>query len=214
LKTAVVIGATGLVGKFLTQNLLVDERYSSVKVFARRSLGITNPKLREHIVDFEKLYDWKNEITGDELYSALGTTIKKAGSKEAQYKIDFTYQFESAKAAFQQGVAKYLLVSSAGANENSGNFYLKMKGELDKKTSSLGFRNILIFRPSILAGERAETRRGERFGIAVAKLISSIIPPLKKYQPIKAETVAKFMIQKANELSDSTFKIFELDQIL
>ena len=213
MKTAIVIGATGLVGKSLTQNLLVDERYSSVKIFTRRSLGITNPKLKEHIVDFEKLYDWKNEITGDELYSAMGTTIKKAGSKAVQYKIDFSYQYEFALAAFQNGVEKYLLVSSAGANENSGNFYLKMKGELDRKVFSLGFKNILIFRPSILAGDRNENRTGEKYGIAAMNILSRIIPPLKKYKPVEAETVAKFMINKANESLTKSLMIFELNQI-
>jgi len=213
LKTAIVIGATGLVGKFLTQNLLVDERYSFVKVFTRRSVGITDPKLREHLVDFEKLNDWKNEITGDELYSALGTTIKKAGSKAVQYKIDFSYQYESAQAAFQNGVEKYLLVSSAGANKNSGNFYLKMKGELDMKVSSLGFKNILIFRPSILSGKRNENRTAEKYGIAAMNILSRIIPPLKKYKPVEAETVAKFMIRKANESHIKNLMIFELNQI-
>ncbi|MBK6914713.1 MAG: NADH-quinone oxidoreductase subunit F [Ignavibacteriales bacterium] len=213
MKTAIVIGATGLVGKFLLQNLLVDERYSSVKIFTRKSLGITSPKLSEHIVDFEKLHDWKNEITGDELYSAMGTTIKKAGSKAVQYKIDFSYQYESALAAFQNGVEKYLLVSSAGANENSGNFYLKMKGELDRKVSSLGFKNILIFRPSILAGERNEKRTAEKYSIAAMNILSMIIPPLKKYKPVEAETIAKFMINKANESLTKSQIIFELNQI-
>lgn len=213
MKTAIVIGATGLVGKFLTQNLLSEERYSTVKIFVRRSIGIANPKLEEHLIDFEKLQNWKNEITGDELYSAMGTTIKKAGSKAVQYKIDFTYQYEFAQAAFQNGVEKYLLVSSAGANENSRNFYLRMKGELDKKTSSLGFQNILIFRPSILSGERNEIRKGERFGIAAMKLITSIIPLLRKYQPVEAETVAKFMIRKSNESLPKNLMIFELNQI-
>jgi uncharacterized protein YbjT (DUF2867 family) len=213
LKTAIIIGATGLVGKFLIQNLLVDERYSSVKIFTRRSLGITNPKLKEHIVDFEKLQSWKNEITGDELYSAMGTTIKKAGSKAVQYKIDFSYQYESALAAFQNGVEKYLLVSSVGADENSGNFYLRTKGELDRKVSSLGFKNILIFRPSILAGERNENRTAEKYIIAAMNILSRIIPPLKKYKPVEAETVAKFMINKANESLTKSLMIFELNQI-
>lgn len=214
LKTAIVIGATGLVGKFLTLNLLNDEHYSSVKIFVRRSIGIVDPKLKAYLVDFEKLQDWENEITGDVLFSALGTTIKKAGSKEAQYKIDFTYQLEFAKAAFRQGVTKYLLVSSAGADHKSKNFYLRMKGELDRLVTSLGFKNIFIFKPSILVGKRNESRIGEKLGISAIKFCSAIIPALKKYKPIKAERVAKFMIQISNEPSENTLKVFELGEIL
>lgn len=214
MKTAIVVGATGLVGRLLTMNLLADERYSSIKIFTRRSLGISNSKLREHIVDFEKLHEWKNEITGDELYSSLGTTIKKAGSKTSQYKIDFNYQYEFALAAFQNGVQKYLLVSSAGANDKSGNFYLRMKGELEMKIYSLGFKNILIFRPSILAGERDENRTAEKYSVTAMNILSRIIPPLKKYKPIAAETVAKFMINKANDSLTKSPMIFESKEII
>ena len=91
MKTAIIIGATGLVGNLITRKLLEDNRYEKVKVFVRKSLNINNPKLEEHIVDFDNIALWKNNLSGDEFYSALGTTIKKAGSKDAQYKIDFTY---------------------------------------------------------------------------------------------------------------------------
>ncbi|MDP2365977.1 MAG: NAD-dependent epimerase/dehydratase family protein, partial [Ignavibacteria bacterium] len=104
MKTAIVIGATGLVGNFITRKLLDDNRYVKVKVFVRRSLHISNPKLEEHLINFDNIDVWKEYITGDELYSALGTTIKKAGSKDAQYKIDFTYQYEVAKASAQNRV--------------------------------------------------------------------------------------------------------------
>ena len=139
MKTAIVIGATGLVGSFITLKLLDDTRYEKVKVFVRNSLEIEHEKLEEHLVDFNKIDIWKNELVGDELYSAMGTTIKKAGSKSAQYKIDFTYQFETAEAASINGVKKYLLVSSAGANYKSGNFYLRVKGKLDEKIQLLRY---------------------------------------------------------------------------
>jgi len=213
MKSAIIIGATGLVGNELTKKLLKDDRYSIVKIFVRKSAGITHPKLEEQVVDFEKLEQWKNKITGDELYSAMGTTIKKAGSKEAQYKIDFTYQYECAKAASQNGVGKYLLVSSAGANSKSGNFYLRIKGELDEKASELPFKQISIFRPSFLAGERKESRRGETIGISAVNFLASIIPPLRKYRPIEAATVAEGMIKAANQNSQTKISIFELEQI-
>ena len=213
MKTAIIIGATGLVGNELTKKLLKDDRYSIVKIFVRKSAGITHPKLEEHVVDFEKLEQWKNKITGDELYSAMGTTIKKAGSKEAQYKIDFTYQYKCAKAASENGVEKYLLVSSAGANKKSGNFYLRMKGELDEIVSLLPFKRINIFRPSILAGERKERRRGEEIGTYAIKFLAQIIPPLKKYRPIEAATVAEAMIRAANQNNQPNMMIYELEQI-
>lgn len=109
MKTAIVIGATGLVGNHITKKLLGDNRYEKVKVFVRRSLNLNHPKLEEHIVDFDKIESWKNHLTGDELYSALGTTIKKAGSKDFQYKIDFTYQYEAAKDASENGVKNIYL---------------------------------------------------------------------------------------------------------
>lgn len=213
MKTAIVIGATGLVGSYITLKLLDDSRYSKVKVFVRNSLEVKHPKLEEHIVDFEKLDLWKDEIKGDELYSALGTTIKKAGSKNAQYKIDFTYQYETAKAAAKNGVKSYMLISSAGANYKSSNFYLRMKGNLDEKVQLLNFEKIRIFRPSILVGLRSEKRVGESIGIKIAGLITRIIPALKRYKPIKASIVAEAMIVSANQNKSDKIKIYHPEEI-
>jgi uncharacterized protein YbjT (DUF2867 family) len=213
MKTAIVIGATGLVGNFITRKLLDDNRYVKVKVFVRRSLHINNPKLEEHLVDFDKMEFWKGDVFGDELYSALGTTIKKAGNKDAQYKIDFTYQFELAKAAVQNGVKKYLLVSSAGANYKSSNFYLRMKGKLDEKVQLLNFSHIWIFRPSYLVGVRNEQRLGEAIGIKIAGIIIKIIPALKKYRPIEASRVAEAMINSANQNISDKIKIYQPQEI-
>lgn len=199
MKSAIVIGASGLVGSFITLKLLDDERYQSVKVFVRNSLSINHPKLEENIVSFEYLDTWKSKIAADELFSALGTTIKKAGSKENQYKVDFTYQYEIAAAASQNGVKKYLLVSSIGADYKSRNFYLRMKGNLDEKVRQLNFEKIRIFRPSILEGLRSESRPGETLGIKIAGIITSVIPALKKYKPIRASEVAEAMIKSANQ---------------
>ncbi len=212
MKTAIVIGATGLIGNHLTKLLLDDERYQTVKVFARRSLGLNNPKLDEQIVDFDKLNDWKNKLTGDELFSCLGTTIKKAGSKDAQYKIDFTYQFETAKAAAENGVKNYLLVSSTGANSGSGNFYLRIKGELEEKISLLPFDKIRIFQPSILVGEREEKRAGESVGIVLGKVLA-YLPYLKKYKPIEGKAVAMAMIKSANLTGKNKIEKYNLDEV-
>ncbi len=213
MKTAIVVGATGLIGRFLTIKLLKDVRYDVVKVFVRHSLGISNPGLEEHIVDFDSIETWKDIITGDELFSAMGTTIKKDGNKETQYKIDFTYQYEVAKAAYENGVEKYILVSSAGANPRARNFYLRIKGDLEESAAKLTFKKFFIFKPSILVGARNEKRIGEKIGISIAKVIIGILPFLKKYRPIEGETVADAMINSANDVSHARVMIYSLDQI-
>ncbi len=213
MKTAIVIGATGLVGSFITLQLLDDERYEKVKVFVRNRLGIKHTKLEENIVNFDLLKDWKVKISGDELFSALGTTIKKAGSKEVQYKIDFTYQFETAKAALENGVKSFFLVSSLGANYKSGNFYLRLKGSLDEKVQQFDFERVRIFRPSVLVGLRSEKRFGETIGIKAAEIVTTVIPVLKKYKPIKASVVAAAMIETANSASSEKIIIYNSDKI-
>ncbi|MBA4407136.1 NADH-quinone oxidoreductase subunit F [bacterium] len=213
MKTAIIIGATGLIGRFLTIKLLKDVRYDIVKVFVRRSMGITNPKLEEHIVDFDNIELWKNKIVGDELFSAMGTTIKKAGNKETQYKIDFTYQYEVAIAASENGVEKFLLVSSVGANPIAGNFYLRIKGKLEERVLKLSFKKIFIFKPSILLGKRNEKRSGEQVGIFIAKVITGLVPFIKKFRPIDGETVADAMINSANDMTHGKVMIYKLDQI-
>ena len=213
MKTAIVVGATGLVGGYITQKLLEDDRYKKVKVFVRKSVRISNPKLEEHLINFEKISEWRDQLVGDELYSALGTTIKKAGSKDAQYKIDFTYQYEIARAASENGIKKLLLVSSAGANYKSGNFYLRTKGKLDEAVQQLAFERSLIFRPSILMGERSEKRLGESIGIKIAGTITKIIPALKKYRPIEASRVAEAMIKSANQNLTDKIRIYQSEEI-
>ena len=209
MKTAIVIGATGLIGKRLTKLLLDNPNYSTVKVFVRRSLNISNPKLEEHIVNFDEIDKWKSKITGDDLFSAMGTTIKKAGSKEAQYKIDVTYQFEFAKASAENGVKNYFLVSSSGANAKANFFYMRIKGELEEKVKLLPFEKIRIFRPSLLLGERDEKRFGEKTAERLLKIVVPLFPFLKNQRPIEGEKVAKVIIVSANEDDKERIKIFD-----
>ena len=212
-KTAIVIGATGLVGSHVVKQLLDDDSYGLVKVFTRRSLGDSNPKLKEYICDFDQLDQIKNVITGDVLFSAMGTTLKQAGSKEQQYKVDYTYQYEFAKIAAQNGVKQYILVSSMSANAQSKAFYLRIKGELEEAIQKLSFENICILRPSGLMGERPTKRKREELGIAVINSIVKFIPGLRKYRGIEGLIVAKAMINLSKQSMADRVLIISLDEI-
>lgn len=193
MKTAIVIGATGLVGRSLTEMLLKDRRFDTVKIFVRRTAGISDPKLEEHVVNFDEPDTWKKRLTGDVLYSAMGTTLKTAGSKEAQYKIDYTYQYQVAKYAAANGVPQYVLVSSAGAATDSKIFYSRMKGELERDIKKLPFETIHIIRPGMLAGERDEVRTGEKLFTGIMSFLGKM-PGLGNLKPIQGTEVARAMI--------------------
>jgi uncharacterized protein YbjT (DUF2867 family) len=153
--------------------------------------------------------NWKEHIIGDDLFSAMGTTIKKAGSKQAQYKIDITYQYEFARSASENGVKSYFLVSSSGANANAKFFYMRIKGELEEKVKLLPFNKIRIFRPSLLLGNRDEKRFGEKSAERLLKIVVPLFPFLKNQRPIEGEKVARAMIVSANEDDKERIKIFE-----
>ena len=209
---AIVIGATGLVGSQLVRELLEDNRFETVTVFARRKSERSHPKLKEQIVDFNKIDKWADQIKGDVLFSAMGTTLKRAGGKEAQYKIDYTYQYEVAKAAARNGVSKYVLISSAGANFKSKIFYSRMKGELDEAVRKLNFNKIVILRPSILDGDRQEKRAAESVSLKISRWLTKFI--FKKYRPIKDQTVARAMINSIlDEDKKASYFIYELDKV-
>jgi uncharacterized protein YbjT (DUF2867 family) len=215
-KIAIIIGATGLVGNHLLKTLLEDTYYSKVVILTRRSTNIRNEKLEEHIVDFNQPESYMKIVKGDVLFSCMGTTIKKAGSKEAQWKIDYTYQYEIAEAAKENGVESMFLVSSSGANAKSRIFYTRMKGELEEVIRDLNFPNYAIFQPSLLLGERPEVRVGEKFGEKLAKYLIKI-PAFKKYKPIKGEEVAVAMnnyFKLGNHQQESVFVLDEIFGLL
>lgn len=190
--TANVIGATGLVGKQLVKLLLENENFGEVKIFVRRDTGIQHPKLKQYIVDFGDKKQRVKNLTGDVLFSTLGTTLKQAGSKEKQYEVDFTYNLNFAKMAKENGFENYVLVSSIGANSGSNIFYTRIKGELDDEVAKLGFKNLAILRPSSLMGERKEKRWMEDLSLPFVQFVTRFL--LKKYRPVKDETVALAMI--------------------
>ena len=191
-RTANVIGATGLVGKQLVSLLLKDENFGKVRIFVRKDSGISHPKLEQQIIDFKKYETWEKQLTGDVLFSTLGTTLKQAGSKEKEYEVDFTFNLNFAKKAKDNGIKNYVLVSSVGANSRSGIFYTRMKGELDDEVARLGFENLSILRPSSLTGKREEKRLMEMISIPIATFLTKFI--FKKYRPISDKIVAAAMI--------------------
>lgn len=193
MKTALVIGATGLVGKSLLKQLLQDDRFSEVIVFGRRSTGFNSPKLTEHLVDFDKPEKWQHLVKGDVLFSTLGTTLKKAGSKAAQYKVDHDYQFLFAAAAARNVVSDYVLVSSIGADDRSVFFYSRIKGKLEKDILGLDFQKIVILRPGPLDGQRQEDRPGERIGLRIIRFLNRL-GLFRSYRPIMDHMVASAMI--------------------
>ena len=190
---ALVIGATGMVGTQLIQQLLNDDRFEKIRVLSRRSLDLKHPKLEEHLINFEYPEQWKELVRGGILFSALGTTLSKAGSKGAQFTIEYKYQYQFAKAASENKVAQYVLVSAAYSSPNSKIFYSRMKGILEKDVKKLSFQNITILKPGMLSGDRKEERTGEKIGIAVFNVLHHF-PGLKFLKPISAVSVAKAMI--------------------
>jgi len=190
--TALVIGGTGLVGSNLIEVLLGDGRFNKVISFGRRATGLGHMKLEEHIIDFDKPEEWAHLVKGDVLFSTLGTTLKKAGSKAAQYKIDYTYQYEMANIAAQNGVDEYVLVSAAFSSLNSKVFYSRMKAELERDVKKLPFKRIRIMRPGMLMGDRQPPKPGEEFVALIMGMIAAI-PGLKRFRPIHAKTVAQAM---------------------
>lgn len=212
LKTAIVIGATGLVGKALVNELLEHPEYSKVVVLHRRPTGLKHPKLEEHTIDFDHPESYQQWIHGDVLFSTLGTTIKQAGSQKAQYAVDFTYQFDTAEAASRNGVKRYVLVSSTSANASSRIFYARMKGELEEAVETLHFEQRDILRPSVLMGERPENRIGEKIGAVLVNTLQ-FIPGLKKYRGIKGSEVARAMIAASGLEATNQTRIHELEGV-
>ena len=194
---AIVIGATGAVGKELVRALLDDARYTEVAVFVRRDPGVTHPKLTAHVINFEQPDTWRAFVTGDVLFSALGTSLKQAGSKEAQRRIDYDYQHMFAEAAHANGVPHLVLLSSLGADSRSPIFYLRLKGELDDAVQRLGFDTVHIVRPPSLIRPEAK-RLGET---AVVKILQGLnaVGIAKNLAPMSVDTVARCMMEIGTE---------------
>ncbi len=192
---ALVIGATGAIGKDLVKLLLQDDKFDRVDIFVRRDVKTPSAKMVVHVVDFDHPQLWAHLLTGDVLFSCMGTTIRAAGSQKAQWKVDYTYQYEAARAARKNGVPTYVLVSSVGADAKSKVFYTQMKGALDNAVRELGFEGCFILRPPSLI-RKGSDRFGEKAGIVVLKAFNAM-GLMRSFTPMPTEAVAAAMIRLA-----------------
>lgn len=213
-RTAIVAGATGLVGGHLVDQLLKNDLYEKVFLFTRKPLEIQHAKIQQFIVDFERLKPSELPQRADDVYCALGTTIKKAGSQAAFYKVDHDYVVNMAGYAASIGAVRFLVVSAMGANAKSRIFYNRVKGEMEFAISRLLIKEKHIFRPSLILGKRNEFRFGEYLAQKFAGSLSFLfVGPLKKYRPIKAEAIARAMIATARLIQPGV-KIHPSDTML
>lgn len=210
-KTAIVIGATGLVGKSLIEQLANLEQFEKIIAITRRPITYPSSKVINKVVDFDKLEQYISVFNGNMLFSCLGSTIKQAGSIQAQRKVDVDYQYQVAQIAANNGVKHYLLVSSSGADANAKSAYFQMKGELEQKIKALPFEKISIFQPSLLLGDRDHFRLGETLGNWILPTLCKL-PWLKKYRPITGAQVAKKLIN-TSDYQTSEYAVYRLDEM-
>lgn len=200
---ALLIGATGATGKDLLELLLNDDSFEKVDIFVRRSLDIQHNKLNIHVVDFDQPELWRNLVQGDVLFSCLGTTLKAAGSKEKQKKVDYLYQLQFAKAARENKVKNYILVSSDFASSKSPFFYAKIKGQLEDEVRTLGFPKLIIFNPPSLVRKNSD-RKMEVISIKIIRLFNAI-GMLNSIKPLETALLAKSMVNASKFLNDGEY---------
>ena len=194
-RSALLVGATGLVGSHCLTRLLAEPAYERVTVLSRRPLGREHERLSEHLVNFERLEEHTDWVRGDDLYCCLGTTIKQAGSQAAFRHVDHDLVLNVARLAQENGARRLALVSSVGAAPEARNFYLRTKGETERDVAGLGYDCLEVFRPSFLVGEREAPRLGERLGIGLTSTIArAFVGPLRRFRPIEADQVAAAMV--------------------
>lgn len=212
-KSALLVGATGLVGHYLLELLLKESSYDTIIVLARKPISLSHHKLQQHIIDFNQLNRYSGLIKAHDVFCCLGTTINTAGSQEAFRAVDFTYVVQAAALASNNGAGQFLVVSSVGANPNSTVFYTRVKGELEEALSKLPFRALHIFRPSFLFGERKEFRFAELVGSFLLRPLSfMMMGSWRKYRPVHAQTVARAMLNAAG-MNLNGINIFESHRI-
>ena len=195
-KVAIIAGASGLIGGHLVQ-LLLNSDYESIISVSRRKLDLEHPKLVQKIVNFDQLHTLENELAADHIFCCLGSTIRKAGSKEKFILYDYTYPVELATITRTNGASQFHIVSSLGAKKKSVFFYNRVKGDVEEAISKMDFRSIHIYQPSLLLGNREEFRVGEKMGEYISYLFYPLYGLIKNYKPVKASKVANIMFTMA-----------------
>ena len=212
MKTALIFGSSGLVGKNLLNQIINNSNYSKVKIFVRSSLEISDQKIEVINTDFKDLQKIKNLIIGDDCFFCIGTTKKNSPDKNEYRRVELDLPKKIAQISKSNDIKSFIYVSSGFADPKNSGDYLKFKGLVEEEIKSLNFEKIGILRPSFLLGNRKENRVGEKIGIFIFKLLSPIfVGPIKKMKPIHSEKVAKAMIKIANENIQKT--IFESNEI-
>ena len=197
-KSAIVFGATGLIGGHLLHELLDDPAYANVTAVVRRDIGIQHPKLKQLVADYLSIPEVGHQLIADDVFCCLGTTKKKTPDLEEYYRIDHDYPVAAARYTYQRGAKAFFLVSALGADERSGNFYLRMKGETERDIIGVGFERVHVFRPSLLMGTRRESRLMEQVARVCFELVNPLlISRLSKYRAIPAPWVARAMCRAA-----------------
>ena len=213
-RKALIVGATGLVGGFCLQALCDNPNYSEVTALVRKPILKTHRKLKVITSSFENLQNDLSDIQAHDVYCCLGTTIKKAESQEAFKKIDHTLVVSVAELMRKQGSEQFVIISAMGADSKSKVFYNRTKGEMEEDLKGVGYPCLRIIRPSLLLGQREEFRLAEKIGIILAPIIKPfLIGSLKKYSPIDAKAVARFMVNSALESPVSGVYVYESDMI-
>jgi len=198
-KTAIILGASGLTGGFVLQKLIEDERYDTIKLFSRSKIEGLPDKVQQFIGDLLELNQFKTDFTADDVFCCIGTTAKKTPDKTLYKKIDYGIPVAAAKLSKENNIPTFLVISAMGANKNSTVFYNKTKGEMENSVLKQQIKNTYVLRPSLIGGDRQETRLLEKIGLVIFKVIQPLfIGKLKKYKIVNAETIAQAMIGLAN----------------
>lgn len=214
-KTAILIGATGLVGNHCLQQLLDSPAYGKVVAVSRRPIPLQHEKLvRIEVASFDHLGEALQGVKAYDAFCCIGTTIRQAGTKAEFHKVDYGYALEFAHRMLRNGAKHFLLVSALGAQANSPIFYNRVKGLLEQEIRGLGFPRLSVFRPSLLVGGRPENRLGEALGLRLTKLVTPLLRgPLASMHPIQGADVAAAMVACAQEKSAEPVKIYRYEEM-
>jgi len=197
-KKAIITGATGMIGSELLDLLLAGNAYDEIMIIVRKKLNMTHKKLTQLVVDFDQLEHHESSITGDVIFSCLGTTKSKTPDSKTYYKIDHDYPLQLAKMAQKNGVKQFHIVSSVGANPNSGTFYIKLKGETERDISALDLQSVYMYEPSMLTGRKQGKRFAEMFFEGLFKIANPLLTgKWKKYRSVSGATVARTMYDQS-----------------